>query len=290
MIKLILTLLLIFIISCSSNFKEDYDNDKNLYENNILEDYELFNLANKYIETEKLDLALIELDKIEVLFPSGEYAKKAMLVSAYIYFLKKDYEKTRAIAESYKTYFPGNRDIVYANYLEAMTYYAVIKKSDYTQDNSKIALEKFNFILNAYPNNKYEIDIITKIEIINNNLAKNKLSIAKFYYDRGNVNASLVYLNEIYIDHSSSYSIEETLFLLTKIHFSIDEYEIAKKYASILAYNFPESDWYRKSYNILNNLEDVANDKKWFQRYNPMKIFKKEVDDTSNNKLIKSID
>ena len=143
MIKLILTLLLIFIISCSSNFKEDYDNDKNLYENNILEDYELFNLANKYIETEKLDLALIELDKIEVLFPSGEYAKKAMLVSAYIYFLKKDYEKTRAIAESYKTYFPGNRDIVYANYLEAMTYYAVIKKSDYTQDNSKIALEKW---------------------------------------------------------------------------------------------------------------------------------------------------
>ena len=288
--KLILTLLLIFIISCSSNFKEDYDNDKNLYENNILEDYELFNLANKYIETEKLDLALIELDKIEVLFPSGEYAKKAMLVSAYIYFLKKDYEKTRAIAESYKTYFPGSRDIVYANYLEAMTYYAVIKKSDYTQDNSKIALEKFNFILNAYPNNKYEIDIITKIDIINNNLAKNKLSIAKFYYDRGNVNASLVYLNEIYTDHSSSYSIEETLFLLTKIHFSIDEYEIAKKYASILAYNFPESDWYRKSYNILNNLEDVANDKKWFQRYNPMKIFKKEVDDTSNNKLIKSID
>ncbi len=288
--KLILTLLLIFIISCSSNFKEDYDNDKNLYENNILEDYELFNLANKYIETEKLDLALIELDKIEVLFPSGEYAKKAMLVSAYIYFLKKDYEKTRAIAESYKTYFPGSRDIVYANYLEAMTYYAVIKKSDYTQDNSKIALEKFNFILNAYPNNKYEIDIITKIDIINNNLAKNKLSIAKFYYDRGNVNASLVYLNEIYIDHSSSYSIEETLFLLTKIHLSIDEYELAKKYASILAYNFPESDWYRKSYNILNYLEDVANDKKWFQRYNPMKIFKKEVDDTSNNKLIKSID
>ena len=288
--KLILTLLLIFIISCSSNFKEDYDNDKNLYENNILEDYELFNLANKYIETEKLDLALIELDKIEVLFPSGEYAKKAMLVSAYIYFLKKDYEKTRAIAESYKTYFPGSRDIVYANYLEAMTYYAVIKKSDYTQDNSKIALEKFNFILNAYPNNKYEIDIITKIDIINNNLAKNKLSIAKFYYDRGNVNASLVYLNEIYIDHSSSYSIEETLFLLTKIHLSIDEYELAKKYASILAYNFPESDWYRKSYNILNYLEDVANDKKWFQRYNPIKIFKKEVDDTSNNKLIKSID
>ena len=27
---------------------------------------------------------------------------KSMLVKAYIYFLKKDYEKTRAIAEMYK--------------------------------------------------------------------------------------------------------------------------------------------------------------------------------------------
>ena len=44
------------------------------------------------------DLALIELDKIEVLFPSSEYANKSILVKAYIHFLKKDYEKTRALS------------------------------------------------------------------------------------------------------------------------------------------------------------------------------------------------
>ena len=36
----------------------------------------------------------------------------------------------------------------------------VMKKNDYGQENSNKALQKFNFILNAYPNSKYEIDII----------------------------------------------------------------------------------------------------------------------------------
>ena len=112
--------------------------------------------------------------------------KKSMLVKAYINFLNKDYEKTRALAEMYKNYYPGSKDIVYANYLEAMTYYVLMKKSDYSQENTNIALDKFNFILNAYPNSKYEIDILTKIKLINNNLAAEKLNIAKFYLDKGN--------------------------------------------------------------------------------------------------------
>ena len=119
-----------------------------------------------YIINNQLDLALIELDKIEVIyFQVVQYANKSMLVKAYIHFLEKDYEKTRAIAEMYKKYYPGSKDIVYANYLDAMTYYVLMKKSDYSQENTNKALEKFNFILNAYPNSKYEIDIITKIKI-----------------------------------------------------------------------------------------------------------------------------
>ena len=85
------------------------------------------------ISSGELESALIELDKIEVLFPSSVYATKSILTRAYINFLLKDYEKTRAIAESFKIYYPGSEDIVYANYLEAMTYYVVMKKSNYSQ-------------------------------------------------------------------------------------------------------------------------------------------------------------
>jgi outer membrane protein assembly factor BamD len=280
--KAILIFISIFIISCSSNDKEDIISDQSLYENNLLEDYELFEKANDFIALDQLDLALIELDKLEVLFPSSKYASKGMLITAYIHFLDEEYEKTRAIAESYKKYYPGSKDRVYANYLEAMTYYVLIKKSQYSQKNSELAIQNFNFILNAFPNSKYEIDIITKIQIIENTLAEHKLSTAKFYLNKKNINASLVYLKDIFYNYNTSLSIEETLYLLVKIYDLIDETEIAKSYASILAYNFPESKWYKLSYNLINNIdEDLSDDDKWFEKYNPIKIFinKQEVDD-----------
>ena len=53
-------------------------------------DYELFELANKYIMSEELELALIELDKTQVLYPSSSYANKSMLLTAYIYFIQEE--------------------------------------------------------------------------------------------------------------------------------------------------------------------------------------------------------
>ena len=286
----ILILFFFFIISCSTNDKDEYRNDQNVYENNSLKDYELFKLAKDYISSNQLELALVELDKIEVLFPSSTYANKSMLLTGYIHFLNKDYEKTRAIAEMYKNYNPGSKDIVYAKYLEAMTYYVLMKKSNYSQENTDKALEKFNFILNAYPNSKYEIDILTKIKLINNNLAAEKLSIAKFYFDKGNTNGSLVYLIDIFNNHNSSLSIEESLFLITKIYYSLNEYELAKNYASILAYNFPKSKWYQKSYNLINGLDDIEDNEKWFERFNPIKLLKEDDEKISNNYSIQPIE
>ena len=284
--KSILILLIFFVISCSSNDKDEYENVQSVYENNTLKAFELFELANSYINSKQFELALIELDKIEVLYPSSPYASKSMLLRAYIHFIDKDYELTRVLVEMYKNYYPGSKDIIYANYLEAMTYYVLMKKSEYSQEQTYKALEKFDFILNAYPNSKYEIDILTKIKLINNNLAAEKLSIAKFYLNKGNTNGSLVYLIDIFNNHSSSLSIEETLFLLTKIYYSIDEYELAKNYASILAYNFPTSNWYQKSYNLINGLDDINDDKNWFERFNPIKLLIEKEENYSNDNSI----
>ena len=286
----ILILLSFFLISCSSNDKDELKNDQRFYKNNNLADYQIFDKANSFISSSEYELALIELDKIEFFYPSSPYAKKSILVKAYINFLNKDYEKTRALAEMYKDYYPGSEDIIYAYYLEAMTYYVLIKKSEYSQKNTNLALDKFNFILNAYPNSRYEIDILTKIKLINNNLALEKLNIAKFYFDKGNYNGSLIYLKDIFENHNSSLSIEETLFLITKIHYSLNEYELAKNYASILAYNFPKSEWYQKSYNLINGLNDVSDNEKWYEKFNPIKILITDEENNSNNSIIQSIE
>ena len=186
MFKLILIFFIFFTLSCSNNDEFNINESENLYIDNTSDDRELFAKSKEYIKKQQYELALIELDKLEVLFPNSDFNKRGLLTSAYIYFLKEDYEKSRAIAENYKKYYPGSDDIAYANYLEAMTYFILIKKTNFSQQNAIIALDKFNFILNAYPNSDYEIDIITKIQIIQNNLADHKLVTAKYYLDKEN--------------------------------------------------------------------------------------------------------
>ena len=60
----------------------------------------------------------------------------------------------------------------------------------------------------------------------------------------------------------------------TKIYKSLKEDEISKNYAAILAYNFPDSEWYRKSYNLINDIEIKNNQKGWFEKFNPIKLIK----------------
>ena len=267
-------------ISCSKDDEVNSNLNENLYIDNTSNDKELFEKANEYLEDKQYDLALIELDKLEVLFPNSDFNKKGLLTSAYIYFLKEEYEKSRAISENYKKYYPGSSDMAYASYLEAMTYFIMIKKTNFSQQNAMLALEKFNFILNAYPNSNYEIDIITKIQIIENILADHKLVTAKFYLDKKNREASLIYLKEIFDKHKDSIHIVETLYLITESYFVINEKELARKYAAILAYNFPDSIWYGKAYKLLNELEINEVEDKWYEKFNPIKIL---VRDRENN-------
>ena len=285
MLKLILIFFIFFTLSCSNNDEVNINDSENLYIDNTSDDRELFVKSKEYIKEQQYELALIELDKLEVLFPNSDFNKRGLLTSAYIYFLKEDYEKSRAIAENYKKYYPGSDDIAYANYLEAMTYFILIKKTNFSQQNAIIALDKFNFILNAYPNSDYEIDIITKIQIIQNNLADHKLVTAKYYLDKENKEASLIYLKEIFDNHSDSIYIPETLYLITKIYYEIDEKELARKYASILAYNFPNNFWYEQTYNILNDLEINELDEKWYEKFNPIKILVRNREKNTNTSI-----
>ena len=283
MFKPILIFFIFITISCSQDDDVSNNLNENLYNDNTSNDKELFEKANEFLKDEEYELALIELDKLEVLFPNSDFNKKGLLTSAYIYFLKEEYEKSRAISENYKKYYPGSNDMVYANYLEAMTYFIMIKKTNFSQQNAIIAREKFNFILNAYPNSNYEIDIITKIQLIENILANHKLVTAKFYLDKKNREASLIYLKEIFDKHKDSIHIVETLYLITESYFVINEKELARKYAAILAYNFPDSIWYDKAYKLLNELEINEVEDKWYEKFNPIKILVRDRENNNEN-------
>ena len=78
--------------------------------------------------------------------------------------------------------------------------------------------------------------------------------------------------------------------MITKIYFTLDEKELSKNYASILAYNFPKSKWYQKSYNLINGLEGVSNGSNWYEKFNPIKILIQDEENNYNNVSIQLIE
>ena len=75
--------------------------------------------------------------------------------------------------------------------------------------------------------------------------------LARYYAKKEMWLPALYRLNNVFKDYQSTVFIEEALHRLVEIHYKIGNIETAKKYASILGYNYNDSDWYKKSYNII---------------------------------------
>ena len=158
-----------------------------------------------------------------------------------------------------------------------MTDYVIVRKPSFDQKNTIEAKKKLVFINNAFPENEYKQDIILKLNILNNSLAEQLLLIGKYYEKNKDYAIALNYYIEIFDLFENTLVIEETLYLIVKNYFVLEEKELATKYASILGNNYPDSKWYKKSYNLIKDINlDIYNNIKWYKKLNPIKLIKRE--------------
>ena len=89
--------------------------------------------------------------------------------------------------------------------------------------------------------------------------------LARYYFKRAKWLASIYRLNNVLQNYQTTIFIDEALHRLVEINYKIGNIDDAKKYAAILGYNYNESDWYKKSYEIIEpknfNLEKNKNKK-----------------------------
>ena len=59
-------------------------------------------------------------------------------------------------------------------------------------------------------------------------------------------------------DYDTSVYVEEAIYRLAEIHYRIGLEQEAKKYATLLGYNYGSSNWYKASYKIFNKDYDLS--------------------------------
>ena len=111
--------------------------------------------------------------------PTIEQSAKAALMNGFCLYTIRFYEKAIESLERYKKY-PADKNIIYADYLINISIYEQIL--DEKKDIAPLISSKENEIfIKKYPNTDYSLDLIFKLDLINNQLAAKELYVAKFY-------------------------------------------------------------------------------------------------------------
>ena len=112
--------------------------------------------------------------------------------------------------------------------------------------------EKIQFFLQNFPDTEYALDLKFKLDLVNNQLAAKEMYIVKYYITTQKWIPAINRLKGIVNDYSETVFIEEALHRLVEVYYRVGLPEEAKVAAAILGYNYNSSEWYEKSYKILN--------------------------------------
>ena len=248
--------LVIFLSSCSK--KEP------LYQPSVKADpYKLYQEGYDSLVKNDYFFASKKFAEAELNFDKVDLAAKAAMMTSYALYGINFYDEAVDNLERFINTYPANKNIMYAHYLLAIIYYEQI--SDETKDLKPLlnAKEKINFFIETYPDSDYAIDLKFKLDLVINQLAAKELLIARYYIKNEKWIPAINRLKIIVEKYDKTIFIEEALHRLVEIYYKIGLENEAKSAAALLGYNYNSSEWYEKSYKILNkNYKPIQIDKK----------------------------
>ena len=242
----LLIALLISVASCSSNNAE-----KSIKPKELISLEKLYTDAYSNFENGNSDTVVQLFEMVERDYSYTEWGPRASLMRAYLYYDAGDYVTALTNLQRFKQRHSGSKNIQYVEYLIAICMFEQINLVSLSQENTDLALRQFEKVILNYPNSAYATDAKFKIDLINEQLAGKEMYIARYYAKREKWLPALYRLNNVFKNYQTTIFIEEALHRLVEIHYIIGNIDTAKKYASILGYNYNDSDWYKKSYNIV---------------------------------------
>ena len=207
-----------------------------------------------------------KFNEAEILFPQSMWAPRSALMAAYAYYSQAYYGDAISEAERFVNTYPKNKNIVYAHYIIGLSYYENIQDEKRNLKPLVKAKDKFKFILLNYPNTDFALDAKYKLDLIEDILASKEIYIGKYYLKKNKWIAAINRFKTVVNDYSGTVYVEEALHRLVEVHYKIGLEAEAKKYASVLGYNYKSGEWYKESYRVFNKDYEIEKKKKFKEK------------------------
>lgn len=212
---------------------------------------DIYNEALFQLDQENYTDAARLFDEVERQHPYSPWATRAQLMSAYSSYVQTDYDGAINAADRFIALHPGNPEIAYAYYLKALAWYDQIVDVERDQRVTQNALAALTEVVNRFPATDYARDAKLKIDLANDQLAGKEMTIGRFYMVRGQYTAAIGRFRRVVEFYQTTSQVPEALHRLTECYLALGLIEEAQRTASVLAYNYPGSEWYLDSYAIL---------------------------------------
>ena len=250
--KFICLILLLVCISCSNNDKDTNTRSDEI----ILDDPEnLYKIAKFTFDQQEYQLARQQFLEIKKLFPLSNEAIQSEIMIAFISYIQMDYDNAILNFKKIINKYPSHKDLDYVYYMIAISNYEQLQNESLDGYFNNLALEAFDQVIKRFPESKYAKDSRQKIILVNSNIAAKHMEVGRFYLNNKKYIAALNRFKIVIDEFSITKFTPEALHRMVEAYYEMGMYEESYNTAALLGYNYPDSKWYKLSYNLVEQID-----------------------------------
>lgn len=211
----------------------------------------LYNEALDAMNSKLYKTAANLFDDVERQFPYSDYASQAQLMAAFAHYKGLKYDETVLALDRFIELHPGHKDIDYAYYLRALSFYEQIIDVGRDQAITEAATQSLSEVVRRFPNSEYARDARLKLDLTRDHLAGKEMEIGRYYLKRKHYQAGINRFKVVIDDYQTTTHVPEAMHRMVESYLALGVPGEAQRIAAVLGHNYPGSKWYEASYALV---------------------------------------
>jgi outer membrane protein assembly factor BamD len=233
----------------------------------------LYNDALNKLSQKEYKESVKAFEEVERQHPYSPWAVRSEIMAAFANYRNGQYDEAISQLDRFVKQHPGNTNAPYAYYLKAICYYEQITDVGRDQKITQQAQQALKEIVSRFPDSEYARDARLKLDLVADHLAGKEMEIGRYYEKHLEYLAAINRFRTVVEKYQTTSHTPEALHRLVECYLKLGVVDEAKRYAAVLGYNYPGSQWYKDSYALMNGkpLPVVQSDEppSWWHRLMP---------------------
>jgi outer membrane protein assembly factor BamD len=229
---------------------------------------DLYNKGLEKLKDGQYKTAAKQFEEVERQHPYSGLASKAILMAAYAEYQRNSYDTAVTAAQRFITLHPGHKDTAYAYYLVALCYYEQIMDVKRDQSVTQNALQSLEEVARRFPDTVYARDADAKAVLARDHLAGKEMEVGRYYLRKKAYVASINRFKTVVQKYQTTSQTPEALYRLTEAYYALGVQSEAQTAAAVLGHNYPNSQWYKDAYSLLQTggIAPEENKQSWISK------------------------